>query len=838
MQLPQGSIPGTSSMQASTIAPLYDPAFEHDACGVGLVVDIAGRASRDIVERALGGLVNLTHRGGVGADARTGDGAGILTQIPLAFLAPELERLGHGDVAPGELGVAMTFFPQDADAAAACRPLLEAAMTDQGIDVIGWREVPVQPEMLGETAARTLPRIAQLLLRRPVGREAQAFERDLLLARKAAERAVASAGIDGFFVVSCSARTLIYKGFCLPEDLPAFYPDLRDPNYTSAIALFHQRYSTNTLPTWAMAQPFRFIAHNGEINTVQGNRNWMMARDETGELAFADGVGGEQIRPVVSLSGSDSLSLDNTLELLYHGGRGLPQSLMMLVPEPWEQLPAPEEMAADLRAFYDFNAGVMEQWDGPAALAFSDGVRAGATLDRNGLRPLRYAVTSDGVLIAGSEAGTVAVDQATVIEKGRLGPGQMIMVDTERGVVLRNDELKAEVAAAQPYAQWLADGRITLDVVPEPEEALPAPTPLPVAAASADGAPAKAPRMAAPVRTREDAGTVSVQRTFGYTAEDIRLIVQPMAGEGKEPTWSMGDDAPLAILSDRVRPLSSYFRQRFAQVTNPAIDSLRERKVMAVDAFVGPRGNVLVEGPEQAKLVHLKSIVLAENELQALKSLNGDLPAKCFSTLFPVASPDGILASTLDTLIAETEAAVRAGTGLIVLSDRGVDAENAPLPMLLSVAAVHHHLVRQGLRMKADIVAETGEVWDVHHLCTLIGYGASAVHPYLALAAGSTLAGQRGYEGLTGAALRKNYIKALENGFLKVSSKMGISTAAGYRGAQIFETIGLSTELVEAHFTGTPARLGGIGLAEIEADVRTRHAVAYAERSTACRTSA
>ncbi len=329
MQLPQGFNPGTpgrSSMKSRVraVAPLYDPAFEHDACGVGLVVDIAGRASRDIVDRALGGLVNLTHRGGVGADARTGDGAGILTQIPLAFLAPDLERLGHGDVAPGELGVAMTFFPQDAAAAAACRPLLEAAMTEQGIDVIGWREVPIQPEMLGETAARTLPRIAQLLVRRPVGRDAKAFERDLLLARKAAERATAAAGIDGFFVVSCSARTLIYKGFCLPEDLPAFYPDLRDPSYTSAIALFHQRYSTNTLPTWAMAQPFRFIAHNGEINTVQGNRNWMMARDETGELSFADGVGGEQIRPVVSLSGSDSLSLDNTLELLYHGGRGLP----------------------------------------------------------------------------------------------------------------------------------------------------------------------------------------------------------------------------------------------------------------------------------------------------------------------------------------------------------------------------------------------------------------------------------------------------------------------------------------------------------------------------------
>lgn len=819
MQLRQGDSPD----QRLASYPLYDPAFEHDACGVGLVVDVAGRASREIVERALGGLVNLTHRGGVGADARTGDGAGILTQIPHAFFATELTRLGYGEVQPGELGVAMVFLPSAVEAVG--KELLVEAMRASGILVLGWRDVPVDPTVLGETAARTLPVIAQLLVRRPEGRAVDAFERDLLLARKAAERAAEAAGAAGFYVVSCSARTVIYKGFCLPEDLPAFYADLRDPSFTSAIALFHQRYSTNTLPTWAMAQPFRFIAHNGEINTVQGNRNWMMARDETGELAFADGVGGEALRPVVSLTGSDSLSLDNTLELLYHGGRSLPQSLMMLVPEPWEQLP---DMPADLRAFYDFSAGLTEQWDGPAALAFSDGVRAGATLDRNGLRPLRYAITSDGLFIAGSEAGTVAVDQATVIEKGRLGPGQMILVDTERGVVLRNNELKAEVAAAKPYADWLAEGRIKLNVEPEPEEAPPAPMVLPTAPAAGDGS-VRTPRMAAPVRAREDAGTIAVQRVFGYSAEDIRLIVQPMAGEGKEPTWSMGDDAPLAVLSDRVRPLSSYFRQRFAQVTNPAIDSLRERKVMALDAYLGPRQNILVEDPSQAKLVHLKSIVLSENELNALSDLNVDLPAVKLSTLFSVSEAAGVLATKLDSLIAEAEAAVRDGASLLILSDRGVGPGCAPMPMLLAVAAVHHHLIRQGLRLKTDIVVETGEVWDVHHLSTLIGYGASAVHPYLVLAAAGTLAGQRGYETLSATGLRKNYIKALENGFLKVSSKMGISTASGYRGAQIFETIGLSKTLVDQHFAGTPARLDGIGLAEIEADIRTRHTEAYAE---------
>jgi glutamate synthase domain-containing protein 2/glutamate synthase domain-containing protein 1/glutamate synthase domain-containing protein 3 len=840
MPRPLGVVPAGAS--TVSVAPLYHPSFEHDACGVGLVVDVAGRSSRTIVERALRGLVNLTHRGGVGADSRSGDGAGILTQIPSALFQPDLARLGATDPSPtrlksGELGVAMCFLPQDVRTARACRDLLVTAMREGGIPVYGWREVEVDPSCLGESALQTLPQIAQLLVQRPVGRDAQTFERDLMLARKAAERAALAAGIAGFDVVSCSARTIVYKGFCLPEDLPRFYADLRSPAFTSAIALFHQRYSTNTVPTWALAQPFRFIAHNGEINTVQGNRYWMMARDRAEEggtpLAFADGVAGAALRPVVSLTGSDSLSFDNTLELLYHGGRSLPHALMMLVPEPWEQL---MQIAPELRAFYDFHAGLMEQWDGPAALTFSDGVRAGATLDRNGLRPLRYAITADGLFIAGSEAGTVEVDQATVVEKGRLGPGQMILVDTERGVVLRNAELKGEVATARPYAEWLAEGRVALKVEPEPVEEAPAPPPhRPTASPPPDGKP-RVPRMAASVRVQEDPETVAVQRTFGYTAEDIRLIVQPMAGEGKEPTWSMGDDAPLAVLSEKVRPLSAYFRQRFAQVTNPAIDSLRERKIMALDAYLGPRGNLLVEDPTQAHLIHLPSIVLTALELDAIKRLDGGadsggLTTATLSTLWPVDEGEGAMSAALERLLDEAEGAVRGGAAVLVLSDRGVSRECAPLPMLLAVGAIHHHLIRLGLRLKADLVCETGEVWDVHHLCTLIGYGASAVHPYLAFAAASVLAGGRGYEGLTAGALRKNYKKALEDGFLKVSSKMGISTASGYRGAQIFETIGLSRELVDLHFAGTPARLGGIGLAEIEVDVRKRHGDAYGEPS-------
>ncbi len=816
-----------SSQHQPRLAPLYDPAYERDSCGVGLVVDIAGRPSRQIVERALAGVVNLTHRGGVGADERTGDGAGLLTQIPLALFAGDLARSGHTGLAPGELGVAMTFFPQDDAHEARSRRIMETAFRGQGLATIGWREVPVDASVLGDTARATLPRIAQLLVRRAASQSAEAFERDLLLARKATERMAASEGIDGLFIVSCSARTLIYKGFCLPADLARFYTDLRDPAFTSAIAVFHQRYSTNTFPTWALAQPFRFLAHNGEINTVQGNRSWMEARAT--RLAFSDGV--DTLRPVVSLSGSDSLSLDNVLELLYHGGRSIPHSLMMLIPEPWEQLP---EMPVELRAFYDFHAGLMEQWDGPAALAFSDGVLAGATLDRNGLRPLRYAITADGILVAGSEAGTVAIDQAQVVEKGRLGPGQMIVVNTARGVVLRNDELKAEVAAAAPYAEWLASGRVRLPMSAQ-DDAIASP---PAAGATNGHRKEAIDTVARRPRPVADMAMVAMQRAFGYTAEDIRLIIQPMAGEAKEPTWSMGDDAPLAVLSDKPRPLASYFRQRFAQVTNPAIDSLRERKIMALDSFLGPRGNLLVEHPDQARLVHLPSVLIDETQLAALAAINdGPLRAARISTLFEVPSaadlaPGAILELAIDRVLAEAESTIRGGAGLLILSDRGVDATHVAAPMLLAVAALHHHLIREGLRMDVDLAVETGEVWDVHALACLIGYGASAIHPYLALNAAAALAGNRGHEELTPADLRRNYLTALENGLLKVTSKMGISTAMGYRGAQIFETIGIDAELVGRHFTGTPARLGGISFAEIEGDLLRRHQEAYAEAAT------
>ncbi len=792
-------------------APLWNPAYEHDSCGVGLVVDIAGMPSHDIVERALAGLVNLTHRGGVGADSRTGDGSGILTQIPHALFRDDLVAAGQQNIAPGDLGVAMVFLPTDAASAAGARGALEDGVKSRGLLPISWRAVPVDASSLGEQAARTRPQIEQLLIGKPGNMNQDVFERELFLARKASERVAQAAGWADYYVASCSSRTLIYKAFCLPRDLSHFYVDLRDPRYETAIVLFHQRYSTNTLPTWSLAQPFRFLAHNGEINTIGGNRQWMEARAP--QLEFP-GAELDDLRPIVSRQGSDSLSLDDVLGLLYHSGRSLPHALMMLVPEPWEQLP---EMDPARRAFYDFHAGLVEQWDGPAALGFSDGVIAGATLDRNGLRPLRYAITSDGLFIAGSEAGTVEVDPATVVEKGRLGPGQMIAVDTRRGIVLRNDLLKGEISSRRDYADWLRKGRVQLDVAEVPE-----------------AEPAVAPEnTGAPVRARSDDGTLKLQRAYGYTAEDLRLIVNPMA-DGQEPTWSMGDDAPLAVLSERPRPLHAYFRQRFAQVTNPAIDSLRERKIMALDSFVGRRGNLLIESPDQARLLHLRSIAIDDAELQAIKDLDQPgMTATTISTLFDLPSDDAgagnSLEQAVERIVAEACEAVAAGTSIIVLSDRGIDEHHAPVPVLLAAGAVHHGLMRAGLRNLADFVVESGEVCDVHAFACLIGYGASAVNPYLALAAAASLAGTRGYEQRSQADLRHNYLHGLEKGFLKVASKMGISTAMGYRGAQIFETLGLASDLVERYFTGTPARLCGIGLIEIESDIQRRHQEAFTD---------
>ncbi|HWV34097.1 MAG TPA: glutamate synthase large subunit, partial [Thermomicrobiales bacterium] len=547
-------------------------------------------------------------------------------------------------------------------------------------------------------------------------------------------------------------------------------------------------------------------AHNGEINTIQGNRAWMEAR--SAQLAN-EGDDASDFLPLVPLEGSDSLSLDAALEVLRLGGRSLPHALMMCVPEAWEQVP---DINPERRAFYEFHAGVMEPWDGPAALGFCDGVVAGAALDRNGLRPMRYAITRDGWFVAGSEAGTVDIDPESIVEQGRLGPGQMILVDIERGVLLRNDELKDEVASAQPYGQWLRDRRVRLDVQPDRDE------PVPV--------PAEADAKTRASLTQTPPETVALQRAFGYSAEDLRLIVTPMAGEHKEPTWSMGDDAPLAVLSAVPRPLTAYFRQRFAQVTNPPIDSLRERFVMALDTWLGARGNILASDPAQARLLHLRSMVLLEGELQALRSCTA-LSLSGISTTFVPGEES--LAAALDRIVDEAEQRVRNGAEVLVLSDRSVDRDRAAVPMALVVGAIHTHLIRSGLRMRVDLVCEAGDVWDVHQLAVLIGYGASAVHPWLALETASTMSGTRGYETTRPLELRRNYIDSLEYGFLKVMSKMGISTASGYRGAHIFEVLGLGETVMSRCFPGTPSRIGGIGFDEIEEDVCRRHHDAWSD---------
>ena len=785
--------------------PLYDESLEHDACGVGLVVKIDGSRSRAIVEKALAGLVNLTHRGGVGADARTGDGAGILIQVPHVLFADTLAAAGHSDLQQGDYGVAMLFLPRNDDDVLA---VVQQAISVRGLDVLAVREVSTVPSVLGQSALDTLPAIVQVLISRPADISTGDYERKLMLVRRQIEAALRQYGLadDDFFAVSCSSRTVIYKGFCLPADLARFYPDLSNPRVESAVALFHQRFSTNTQPTWGLAQPFRFIAHNGEINTIQGNRSWMRARAQ--HLTMTDGDDVVALDPPVAMEGSDSLSLDTAIELLRHNGRSLPHALMMSVPEPWEHLP---EMDPDLRAFYDFHAGFMEQWDGPAALGFSDGVLAGAVLDRNGLRPLRYAVTADGLFVCGSESGTVAIDPASVVERGRLGPGQMILVDTDAGEVLHNDELKRAVATNAPYARWIEEHRIPLDTLPEADE------PLPVA----PEADAKT-RLAA---TKTPPEVVQRQQAFGYSAEDLRLIINPMAGERKEPTWSMGDDAPLAVLSTIPRPVTAYVRQRFAQVTNPAIDSLREKRVMALDTYLGKRGGLLQRSGTHAHLVHLRSFVLAAHELAAIEA-NSGLHIADLDTTF--ALTDGSLRGRLDELVAEAIAAVENGATILLLSDQAVSPERAHVPTALAVGAIHHALIDAGLRTDADIVCDSGDIWDVHQMAVAIGHGAAAVYPRLAIDASARLSGTRGFETLTPKELRQNYISMMEYGFRKVMAKMGISTVSGYRGAQIFETIGLGREVTDFCFRGTPTRLDGIGFAELEEDIRTVHQNAYA----------
>jgi glutamate synthase (ferredoxin) len=799
--------------------PLYDPRDERDACGTGFVADIGGHPSHRIVEHAVEAVINLTHRGAVSADGKTGDGAGVLTQLPRRLFMRELRRIGGRLDREGDLAVGVIFFPREPDKRRLCQKIVEGTLIRRGLWTLGWRETPIDPNALGATALRTLPEIQHLLVARPARATDDEFERTLYLARKEIEQQILGEGIRDFYVPSFSHRTIVYKGLFVAPQLPRFYRDLTDPLYETALAVFHQRYSTNTFPTWFLSQPFRMLAHNGEINTLNGNLNWTYARER--ELRSSVWRGEvDRLRPLILPDGSDSAMLDNVLETLVLSGRDVRHAFMMLVPEPWEQMP---HMAPELRAFYEYHACISEPWDGPAALTFSDGVIVGATLDRNGLRPARFVVTDDGLCLMGSEVGLLPLDPTRIVQKGRLGPGQMIAVDTARGRLLDNDAVKGEFAMRQDYGKWLGRQLVSLDgLLPE----------------TGNGH-----------HPSDPATLVALQGAFGYTDEELKYVLRPMFAEKKEPVWSMGDDTPLAVLSPRPRPFYGYFKQRFAQVTNPPIDPLREQLVMSLNTYLGPRASLLEETEAHARLVRLSSPILSDAELATLGHLDG-FPARRLSTAFPVAEGPAGLEAALQRLTEEASHAVDAEYALVVLSDRDVDAENAAVPMLLAVGAIQHHLIRHGKRMKVSLVCETGDAWEVHHVACLIGYGASAVNPYLAFQAVRALAAtlERGEAapaapaagapaaprgpaadgtGMDADLAVANYTTALEYGLRKVMSKMGISTVASYHGAQIFEAIGLAPAVVERCFLGTPSRVGGIGYGEVAVEVLARHRDAF-----------
>ncbi|MFL5802995.1 MAG: glutamate synthase central domain-containing protein, partial [Roseiflexaceae bacterium] len=738
---------------AETIAGrgLYDPRFEHDACGIGFVARLSGVPSHDILTMALTAVGNMAHRGGVAADGKSGDGAGVLTQIPRAFFARELARLGT--IYPAEdLAVGMVFLPQDEEQCTSARRLFEQGLAQFGLDLLGWRAVPLDETALGERARSTLPTIEQALVgRRGVAlivtsidgdelhtRRPEEYERALYLARKAIEALARERGIDGFSIPSLSCRTIVYKGLLVAPLLPQFYPDLRDPLFETAIAVFHQRYSTNTFPTWELAQPFHMLSHNGEINTVDGNTTWMRAReaewrrDEDRGSSITDSVsiphprsairdGGAalassvaQLGPLINMRGSDSAKLDNALELLVLGGRDIRHALTMLVPEAWERVP---DMDPNWRAFYQFHAGLMEPWDGPAALTFCDGQVVGLTLDRNGLRPARFLLTDDGLVVCGSEVGAVAVDESRIVRKGKVGPGQMVAVDLRTGRFEENTAIKHALAARRPYAAWL-----------EREMQMLSP------ASAAHIVEPDAPESTAS-RESKSALIGELQHAFGYTAEELAVILRPMLRDSQEPVGSMGDDTPPAVFADRARPLYAYFKQRFAEVTNPPIDPLREELVMSLAFALGRRGHLLEESPRHAHLLRLASPVLTDEHIKTIRGLRD--PAFASTTLralFPAtAGPDGMRAA-LDDLCRGAEQAVAAGKVILIISDRGVHDTYAPIPALLALGAVHQHLIRLGQRTSVSLIVESGEPREVHHLACLVGMGAEAVNPYLALA--------------------------------------------------------------------------------------------------------
>src|SRR5438128_2207611 len=799
---------------------LYDPWYEHDACGIGFVADLKGHKSHAIVQQGIQVLLNLEHRGACGCERNTGDGAGILVQIPQNFLAQECDRLKFELPPNGQYGVGMVFLPTDKDSRRDCEQLFEKIVREEGQRVLGWRTVPTDNSQLGAAAKASQPFIRQIFIGRdPELCDNLAFERKLLVIRKrvtrGAKRGIHERGM--FYVASLSSRTIVYKGMLIAGQLTGFYPDLLHPSIESALALVHSRFSTNTFPNWARAHPYRYLCHNGEINTLRGNINWMRAR----ESKFKSDLFGpdlSKIMPVIETDGSDSAMFDNVLEMLMLTGRSLPHAIMMMIPEPWS---GHESMSQAKKAFYEYHSCLMEPWDGPASVAFTDGTVIGAVLDRNGLRPSRYYVTKDGLVILASEVGVLDIPPDQVSMKGRLQPGRMLLVDTGQGRIVDDDELKQQIATEHPYRQWLSDNLIELDQLPAPLH----------------------------VNETDHSTVLRRQQVFGYSHEDLKLLIAPMGAEGNAAIGSMGTDTPLAVLSEKSQLLYNYFKQLFAQVTNPPVDAIREELIMSTDTTIGPEANMLEPTPECARQIKLPSPILTNEELEKLRLLGDadsgsgqkDFKSITLPMLFKVDNGRRGLEQAMADLCYQASAAIASGYEIIILSDRGVDRDHAPVPALLAVSGVHHHLIREGTRTQVGFVIESGEPREVHHFALLLGYGAAAINPYLAFETLHDMVNQGLLVGVaeaeavaTGCAdyekAIRNYIKAVNKGVVKIISKMGISTFQSYCGAQIFEAIGLEQDFVDKYFTWTPSRIGGIGINVIAEEVKQRHNTAFAER--------
>ncbi len=785
---------------------LYDPSFERDACGIGFVANIKGNKSHQHIADALTVLENMEHRGACGCEANTGDGAGIMLQLPHEFFFDECLKLGVHLPAYGKYGVGFVFFPKEIRLREECRDIFNRSAEKLGLDILVYRKVPVNKEEIGATALSVEPCMEQVFVACPDNITNQdEFERKLFILRNYASHTISNAVKKdeiGFYLSSLSSRTIIYKGQLTSLQVRNYFPDLSDKRMVSAFGLVHSRFATNTFPSWKLAQPFRYMAHNGEINTLQGNLNWLRTSEKGFTSPYFSKEEMEMLLPIVTANQSDSACLDNMIELLTLTGRSIPHVMMMLIPEAWD---GNDQMDPVKKAFYEYHACMMEPWDGPASISFTDGKMIGATLDRNGLRPSRYAVTHDDRVIMASETGVLPIDPALIKEKGRLQPGKMFVVDMEQGRIISDEELKQTICAQKPYAEWLNKYKIRLEELPEPRVMF---------------------------THLEHDQVFKYQKVFGYSTEDLDTIIAPMAIDGKEPIGSMGTDVPLAVLSEQPQHLSSYFKQLFAQVTNPPIDPIRERMVMSLATFAGSNGNLLVEDPLACHSVALKHPVLNNHELEKIRSIDtGIFQAKTLQTYFRADGKPGSLKAGLDRLCRYAVDAVEDGFEVIILTDRAVDSDHAPIPSLLATAAVHHHLIRKGYRGQVGIIVEAGDVWEVHHFACLLAFGATAINPYLAL---STIRDMKLNDklqtGLDVDYLKKNYVKAVNEGLLKVFSKMGISTLQSYQGAQIFEIIGLHRSVVDPYFTGATSRIQGMGLDEIAKETLAKHYFAFSKK--------